>query len=793
MRIFIIYKGKISKVLLTLAAFFDFLSGSFISYIGKDPLFPFTAYTISIIALSMDKKLWIPSFISLIFSLSGILLLSRNFIFLSLIALSVILKSISIFFKGYLILNSDIRWLAKVFEHFRKLYVAFAMPFILFLMLAAIKLELGDPIIADRLFICAYYQLIGLLVYPLIDAIRTYIYAMAEKEIKLSFHNISIFSKYLRNLFNKSALISKMIFRRSAFSKMFDISSFVCELSLIISLIIIETCYIIYFVNIVGLPISKAMIYISIFLVLLSHIKDLPKIKVHLSLYSVIILLGIIGISLIPTYVLISRFSEHLLLPGGDAAFYIWQLRYIETRKTVLVPWGPFPDYSKVYYPPFFGIFSYIIHSFLRLNYVQSIRLALIFITFNSGLLYYRFVRKFFNDRVSLYLLFFIMSNIGIQLRTIIEGSYCNALLSFLFIPLLINLLYDRNYIRGAFVLASTLGSHGFSIIVGFAILFSFLFSYMIDKSIKSVKEIFIIVLFLIIFSIPFFPLYFGYLNMYIQGTSAQFSSYSLTYYPNILSPIIFYLGLLSGLFLVLMSEKYKILGYWALFQFIFTHFSGNFTHEGRLIRELAPVFSLTISTVVVNIIFWIKNIKNKIEAKRKIGKSIVLILVSVFFISSFQSIQGIDYMLRNTYLPQVFVSPSRIKAYEWLSNNTTSFDKVLALQFSDPYVKAYVNGIPYSIVGPILSSSLSKNDREINDMLAFALLKGNLTILANFGITYVVISTPPNATGWWPPGELEFLRDVYLASAKFGKPVYVARSSASATFIYKIPHHNKG
>lgn len=787
---FIIYKIKISKVLLILAAIFDLLSGSFISYIGMDPIFLFSAYIISIIALSMDKYFWFPLFISIIFLLSEVSLLSNNFIFLSPLAFSVILKSLSLLFKGYLILRSDVHWLTKIFEHMKKLYVAFTLPFILFLVLSEIILELGDYAIANRLLICAYYQLLGFLAYHLVEVSGTYIYGMAMRA-KISLRNISKLPKYLSALIDKFFMLSYLTFKSSPILNLYDASSFVGELSLVLSLIMVETCYIIYFVNIIGLSVSRPIIYISLFLIFLINMWNLSKYRIHLSLYDIIIILGIIGINSIPTFILTLRFSEHLLLPGGDAAFSIWQLRYLETRRTVLFPWGPFPDLSKVYYPPFFGIFSYIIHSLLGLSYVQSIRLTLVFITFNSGLLYYRFIRKFFDDKISLYLLFFIMSNIGIQLRTIIEGSYGNALLSFLLIPLLINLLYDRNYVLSAFVLASMLGSHGFSIVIGFVIVFSFFFSYIIDKSIKSVIEIFIVLLFFIIFSIPFFPLYSGYLNMYIQGTSAHFSSFPLMYYPIILGSIIFYLGLLSGLYLGLKAEKLKVIGYWALFQFIFTHFMGNFTYEGRLIRELAPVFSLAISTAIVNIIFWIKNIKNKIEEKRKIGKLIALILVVVFLVSMVQSIRGIGYMLSNTYLPQVFVSPSRIKAYEWLSNNTTLSDKVLALQFSDPYVKAYVNCIPYSIVGPVLSSTLSKNDREINDMLAFALLNANLTTLANFGITYVVISTPPNATGWLPPGEPQFLRDVYIASAKFGKPVYVAQSGASATFIYKVPHKN--
>jgi hypothetical protein len=90
--------------------------------------------------------------------------------------------------------------------------------------------------------------------------------------------------------------------------------------------------------------------------------------------------------------------------------------------------------------------------------------------------------------------------------------------------------------------------------------------------------------------------------------------------------------------------------------------------------------------------------------------------------------------------------------------------------------------------VSPNLANTLSAADAKIDYDLANALLTTNMSLLKAYGITYIVISTPPNmSVGSWPAGEPEFVTSVYILSVNYGTIAYISKSNTDVTTVYKI------
>jgi hypothetical protein len=158
-----ICKIRLQKFLLVLALFSDLIAGSFISYYSRagdnSLLLLFLAYAVGVLALYIER--WrIPSIlISLIFSTYSVIMLRNGQVFC---IVSIALKGVSLFFKGWLILKSEINVLKRVLDYLKgNPQLFFILPFVLLVMLAAVELAMGNPEIADRFAAYAYYQLIG--------------------------------------------------------------------------------------------------------------------------------------------------------------------------------------------------------------------------------------------------------------------------------------------------------------------------------------------------------------------------------------------------------------------------------------------------------------------------------------------------------------------------------------------------------------------------------------------------------------------------------------------------------
>jgi hypothetical protein len=155
-------KIRLSKFTITLAMIFDLLAGGFACYISTDPLIPFLAYATDVVSLYIctEKRQMLAVLASLGLSAYSVILLRNEPAFLSMIAMA--FKCTIPFFKGWLILRSDIRELINVTYYLREnLQILFILPFMVLLVLAAIKLAFGDAVMANWLAIYAYYQLIG--------------------------------------------------------------------------------------------------------------------------------------------------------------------------------------------------------------------------------------------------------------------------------------------------------------------------------------------------------------------------------------------------------------------------------------------------------------------------------------------------------------------------------------------------------------------------------------------------------------------------------------------------------
>jgi hypothetical protein len=161
MRFILLYKARFQKLPLALAAIFDLLSGGFACYVGVDPLLPFLAYALGMAALYVGK-LWVPlALASLGLSVYGAVMLKGEPGVLLIIA--AVFKCVIPFFKNWLIiLKSEVRGLERIVDYLRENPQAlFVLPFMLLIVLAAVKLALGDLEMADRLAVYAYYQLVG--------------------------------------------------------------------------------------------------------------------------------------------------------------------------------------------------------------------------------------------------------------------------------------------------------------------------------------------------------------------------------------------------------------------------------------------------------------------------------------------------------------------------------------------------------------------------------------------------------------------------------------------------------
>ena len=171
MKSILLYKSKFRKVPLALAEIFDFLAGGFACYVGVDPFLPFLAYALGVAALYAGK-LWAPiALASLGVSLYGAVMLKGEPGVL--LAIAAIFKCALPFFKGWFVLKSEIHGLERIVKYLRENPQAlFVIPFMLLLVLVAVKLALGDLGMADRLAVYAYYQLVGAVVTAVIFSSR---------------------------------------------------------------------------------------------------------------------------------------------------------------------------------------------------------------------------------------------------------------------------------------------------------------------------------------------------------------------------------------------------------------------------------------------------------------------------------------------------------------------------------------------------------------------------------------------------------------------------------------------
>ncbi|MCC6005883.1 MAG: hypothetical protein LM590_16215 [Thermofilum sp.] len=168
---FFVARVKFRKFLLTLAAVFDLLAGIFVCYVGAEPLIPFLAYALGVVSL-YTERLWVPvTFLSFGLSMYGAMVLKGEPVALFIVAAS--LKCISPIFRGWLVLKSEIHELIAVANYLRKnLQALFILPFMLLLILAAVRQVSGDSAMADSLAVYAYYQLSGAVAVVLVLMIR---------------------------------------------------------------------------------------------------------------------------------------------------------------------------------------------------------------------------------------------------------------------------------------------------------------------------------------------------------------------------------------------------------------------------------------------------------------------------------------------------------------------------------------------------------------------------------------------------------------------------------------------
>jgi len=167
----LIHKARLKKLPLVLAMILDLLAGGFACYIGADPLLPFLAYALGVAALYMGR-LWVPiTLASLGLSLYGAVMLKGEPG--ALLAIAALFKCAFPFFKGWFVLKSETYGLERIVKYLRENPQAlFVIPFMLLIVLAAVKLALGDLEMADRLAVYAYYQLVGAVVTAVIFSSR---------------------------------------------------------------------------------------------------------------------------------------------------------------------------------------------------------------------------------------------------------------------------------------------------------------------------------------------------------------------------------------------------------------------------------------------------------------------------------------------------------------------------------------------------------------------------------------------------------------------------------------------
>jgi hypothetical protein len=155
-----LFRAKFRKLPLALAAVLDLLAGGFACYVGADPLAPFLAYTLGVAALYTERRQMLAVFVSFALSVYGAAVLRGEPVPLLIIA--AVLKCIAPFFKGLLVLKSEVRGLVGVLSYFRENPLAlFVFTSILLFTLAAVKLASNDSLMANRFSLYALYQLVS--------------------------------------------------------------------------------------------------------------------------------------------------------------------------------------------------------------------------------------------------------------------------------------------------------------------------------------------------------------------------------------------------------------------------------------------------------------------------------------------------------------------------------------------------------------------------------------------------------------------------------------------------------
>ena len=515
-----------------------------------------------------------------------------------------------------------------------------------------------------------------------------------------------------------------------------------------------------------------------------SSIHGLPKLK------SVLVILVIL---LFPVSCVVTmQFSDPHVLSSSDPPHHILFCKTIEKSGSVLVPHSQFPkgeERNAPYYPSFFHIEMLVLSHLTGLDLMFTMRVlsSLFFISF--GILFYFFIREYWPGRLWLryFLLLLLMSNSSLTISLIKMGSLGESMAMCVFLPSLLILIVRGKAIGAALLVTAIAGAHSISTIMVGLILLSLLLSFILTKDILKLKTLAKMCMSGAFFAIPLFVIYKKLVLLVVKGSGVSGTSpLPLSFYPSFLGEPLWYLGV-AGAIILLFYSKERFVSLWALLYILYTQYAYCTFPPSRIVRELPVALSLATGLLIFKLVSF-----RRVLLNNYLRVMIVAITVNAFIFC------GVGQIHYHSTPPILYGSPIKYRAYSWLKTHLKQDDCILLFQFADPYLVAFLDNECYPIVSPTIQKGLFAPDREINNELIEALNcthPSNLGILEKYGITKIVVSSPPyvlDSRGLYPSSERNFINNIATKLKKNGTFSLVYHAEAQNKFIrvYDVPHH---
>ncbi len=448
--------------------------------------------------------------------------------------------------------------------------------------------------------------------------------------------------------------------------------------------------------------------------------------------------------------------------PGTDPGHHAYLAQHMLDTQRAFALYSQFPaNGANFEYPALFDLATALVMVLTGASAFVAMESLVTVMAFVSVLCYSRFFRLFLNgsSREALVATAILALSWFVFLRTIRDGAYGELLGGGILLPLWLTFLWGERWILAPATFFVILITHNLSAAIAGA---GFL-AYLITAALMRNRGLIVRVTgghvaMVLVTLVPFWSLYASYVSPVAGGTAGIFPVFGIESYPDLLSPFLLFAGIVGGI-RVSTSPRSRFVTIWIVLLFVLA--LSSFSSE-RILRELSFPLAFATALLALRLEKWVRS-----QGLRRPETIAAAIVATVIILAA---VNGLPRLAANSDpSAQYYLQPHQILAYTWLASRTGAGEAVLTIYVADPYLAPTVSASVYGIVSTNYSSTLSRSDHTLNDLLKGTLfnfsLPSSLATFRSYGFRWIVLSTPAPDPIWTLPSEVPLIRDALRLS----------------------------